>query len=256
MAKVSLMNFGDASRVFYNARRRQFQIAVGEIVDQDIDESTEKRIKRDKTIVLIPDGATIHQDSPQLNLVLSTLRDFNQRSYDDLLTVVERVMGAGAMGVRPTRAEMRMEFARRAGLAAFHIQKGATEEANSSLKGPVQRKVEQAPGPQVSPLEQTSLGLVIKGDEEDEDSNSQENSDGEESESEETDGEVSGTDEGSNQRSGESQEAGNGSGPDEKGQGSDGTGNVEGRTATKSGGVLTKSQRRRGGTATGRNVPE
>lgn len=252
MAKVTLMNFGHSARVFFNAKRKQFQIAVGEVVDQELDESTEKKIKRDKTIVLIPEGAMIHQDSPQLNLVLSTLRDFNQRPYDNLLTVVERVMGAGAMGVRPTRAEMRLELTNRAALAAFHIQKGAIEEANSSLKGPVQRKVEQGPGPQVQPLEQTSRGLVIKGDEEDEDSSSEESSN-EESESQETDGQIIGDDAGSNESGSNSQEAGaNGKDlePNKSGQSSDGTGNIKG----KSGGILTRAQRRALERAAGKDV--
>jgi hypothetical protein len=241
VAKVSLMNFGDASRVFFNAKRRQFQIGVGQIVDQELDDHTQKRIKRDKTVVLIPDGATIHQDSPQLNLVLSTLRDFDQRTYDELLSIVERVMGVGAMGVRPTRTEIRLELARRAALAAFHIQKGAMEEANSSLKGPVQRKVDQGPGPSVETLEleQTSLGLIIKGDEEEEES------DDEETEDQQTEDQITGDeDAGPNPGVGENQEAGENNKPNEAGQGADLSSGGKRQKGRSQSDALTRAQRR------------
>ncbi|RPH72725.1 MAG: hypothetical protein EHM78_02145 [Myxococcaceae bacterium] len=172
MPIVTLLNFGDGPRVFVNVRGRPRQAPVGSPVNVELTQRTIDRIKKHhKNIVIVPEGTDIDKDSPQLIAVLDTLRNYDQLEYNEILTVVNRVIGEGVMGSRPNHGEMRLELARRAANAAHHIQAGAVDEANAVLMAPIPKKEDPA-----EVLKREKIGLVI-GDDEDEDSENEELSD-------------------------------------------------------------------------------
>lgn len=152
-----VINFGDGTRVLYNARGRTQSVPVGGTVDIMLSEKSIERIRsRDETLVILSDDIAEKAKSPWMKRVLDTLRDFDLLTYEYALQVAIAILGDGQFSnPRPSKIEIRLALARRAKDAAFYIQKGANETADQLL----------GEGREVKPLEQASDGVgVVPGD--------------------------------------------------------------------------------------------
>lgn len=142
--KVTLINFGDSPRVFYDANTKPKHVIPGGVIkDFEMTERGVARVKRDETMVVMNAALVDRQQSGLLSGLLGTLADWGTLSMEEKQTRTERVFGVGALGLRPTDYEMRHALAVRAKEAAHYIQLGSFDTADEVLGAKLPSREEQ-----------------------------------------------------------------------------------------------------------------
>lgn len=112
--KAQLINYGDATRVVYDAAGRSVVVPIGCVKSADLNEATHARIlqRQHKDTLVFVTGDT--EMSHELQQLMDYLSDYDAVSYDNALSFSDSVLGPGALGIRPDKRVIRMALARRA----------------------------------------------------------------------------------------------------------------------------------------------
>lgn len=104
---LTLMNLGDGPRIIYNSKMQSVNFAVGQTRTITMNEPTYKRFMKhigSDNMLILPDGSN---SDPRVMELVGLLQGFDRREYDEVLTLVENLIGRDPGNPRPSKSEMR-----------------------------------------------------------------------------------------------------------------------------------------------------